>query len=199
LKMTYPRGPVELPYPYDLGQGILEGGRQMCAGQGAEQRHGRQRRPVSAGLDRDEVDRKRVARLRALDIEGARLRVEEREIAHYRYEVIARTDPTRKAVLRPQFEDTTGLHTHHRRRTAERPGELVRFGPVGDHRRDSHGRISVVSAGTSSRCTRDISATRSGCAEAKYTSRITPISSHTPTTIPEYEDGDVSGAMKLNT
>jgi hypothetical protein len=197
--MTQPRRPIELPHPDDLRERILQGGRQMRAGQGPEQRHGGRCRPVTARFDRDEVGSERIARLCAVDVEGPRLWVEEGEFTHHRHEVGARTDAARKAVLRPQFENTPGLHTHHRRGAAERPGELAGFGAVGDHRWESHRCAGVVSLGSSSRCTRDISATRSGCLEARYTSRITPISNHTPTTMPEYEEGDDSGAMKLNT
>ena len=79
----------------------------MCAGQGAEQRDGGGCCPVAARLDRDEVDGERIARLRALDVEGSRLRVEERELTDHRHEVV-RERTGRKAV-RPQFENTPGL------------------------------------------------------------------------------------------
>ncbi len=64
------------------GQRILQGAVACVLVKRAEQRHGGGRRPVPARLDRDEVHRQRVARLRALDVERAGLRVEVRELAH---------------------------------------------------------------------------------------------------------------------
>ena len=99
LKANCLRGLVDLIDPGLLRQRILEGLRVVGAGQGPEEWNVDADRPVAGRLDVDQMNRQRVARLGALDVEGTRLRVEVGKLADLAEDVTRRADMSGKAVL----------------------------------------------------------------------------------------------------
>src|SRR5215472_8951480 len=111
---------------------------EVGGGQRPEQRDGGGGGPVAARLDRHEMHRQRVARFGALDVERAGLRVEERELADLRDQVILAADPAGEAVLRPQLEHRRGPDPRDRGRAAEGPRVLIELGPEREYLRVAH-------------------------------------------------------------
>src|SRR6202521_4345383 len=97
----------------------------MRPGQGPKQGHRAAGRPISGRLHVDQVDRQRVARLRALDVERAGLWIDERVLDRLAGQVLLRSDLAGKAVLRIQIEHVTGLNAGDRVDAAKGPGVLL--------------------------------------------------------------------------
>ena len=97
----------------------------MRAGQGTKQRNGAAGRPIASRLDVDQVDRQRVSRLGALDIEGPGLRIDEGVLDRLAGQVLLGADPAGEAILCIEIEDIARLHPGDRVDATEGPGVLL--------------------------------------------------------------------------
>ena len=83
---------------------------------------------ATAGTIVSEMQREGVAGFGALDVERAGDRVQERELAHLRRQILDRVDPAAEAVLRPGLSTSPGRQVQDRVLATEGVGELVRLG-----------------------------------------------------------------------
>ena len=84
------------------------------------------------------MHRESVARLGALDVERAGLRVQERELADDRNQVFPAFYPAREAVLGPELKHRPWPDARDRGGAAERPRVLLYLGPERQYLRITH-------------------------------------------------------------
>src|SRR5207244_8615933 len=116
---------VDLVHPNSLRQWLLKGRGEVRAGQRAKQRNGAAGRPIARRLDVDQVDRQRVARLGALDIEGPGLGIDEGVLDRLAGQVLLGADPAGEAILGIEVENVAWLDPGDRVDATEGPGVLL--------------------------------------------------------------------------